>query len=591
MVVQKNQCRDIELQEQDIHEQRKKSRDRASSNLKELVALEEVKSKVKEIHDIARIIRSRKYTLGIDESVNFHMLLLGEKGYGKKTIGRIIKDIFFAEKIIADNYFYVEEAKNIYPGYDFQNKMDGADSGIIFIKIDSLFESNNNKMQQINFIPKIINEMRNLESKFSFIFSGSRKSYNNLLQIEANLKNNFQFKIDFKLYSDDDAVKIARSIARKNYKFKITTAAKKSFLEILRQYESVNRNYYTIDNIIRKAIIQHYKKMNIGNVSERDLNYLRKSDFLIEKDKGNNENKNKKQCIKKDNISALDELDSMIGLESVKKKIKNMVNYIKLQKLREEAGIETEPISLHLSFSGNPGTGKTTVARLIGKIYYELGLLNKESFIETDRTGLVGPYIGQTEQKTQQQIRKAMGGVLFVDEAYSLQNESEKDYGHIAVSTLIKEMEDKRNDLAIIFAGYKKEMKDFIGMNPGLKSRISNHIDFEDYKPNDLLKIFYKFCVEEKYTPVPDLHKELLKLFEQVYKYKGQNFSNGRTVRNIFEQVKLIQAERLIGTDAVTKDDLNQITLEDIKKLYNSDTIQSLLKSNIVCREKIGFIA
>ncbi|NCB51193.1 MAG: AAA family ATPase [Clostridia bacterium] len=259
----------------------------------------------------------------------------------------------------------------------------------------------------------------------------------------------------------------------------------------------------------------------------------------------------------------LADLDSLIGLSEVKKDVKSLINLIKVHKLREENGLPVAPMSLHLVFMGNPGTGKTTVARLLGGLYAAIGMLKTGQLIEVDRSGLVAGYVGQTALKTQEVIKSAIGGVLFVDEAYSLASGGENDFGRETVETLLKAMEDHRNELVVIVAGYDEPMEAFLSSNPGLESRFNKYICFPDYTGEELMAMFRLQCEKNGYKLTAESEKKACELFDSLYEERDGNFGNGREVRNRFEDMVVKQSNRVALMDAPTKEDLMALLPED----------------------------
>lgn len=326
-------------------------------------------------------------------------------------------------------------------------------------------------------------------------------------------------------------------------------------LELFNSFKLFGKFFITVDDSLDGEVLKLYTDHMHGleaklNIGKSDLKPVR-----IEAEQICQET----HCLD----DYLSELNKLVGLEKVKKDVNSLINLVQIRKLREQRGISQPSMSLHLVFSGNPGTGKTTVARLLSKIYHEIGLLSKGHLVETDRSGLVGGYVGQTAIKTQEVIKSALGGILFIDEAYSLTSKSENDYGGEAIDTLLKAMEDNRGDLIVIVAGYPALMEKFLYSNPGLESRFNKFICFEDYDAGQLYEIFLLMCEDSNLALDEPGDKYIREYFKKLYENRSANFANGRAVRNLFEEVITNQANRLAPKDNITDEELNTLTYED----------------------------
>ncbi len=320
------------------------------------------------------------------------------------------------------------------------------------------------------------------------------------------------------------------------------------------------------DDLLESISHMSYKKEPESLQEMENIDRIQLQRHLAE-DKKTLFNRNQEENITEIN-EILAKVDALIGLDNVKKEVHDIVNLLIVQKMREKSGLKSPNISRHLVFTGNPGTGKTTIARMMAEIYKSLGILQSGHLVETDRSGLVAGYMGQTAEKVKEVTQSAMGGVLFIDEAYTLINNKEGDYGQEAVDTLLKIMEDCRDNLIVIVAGYSDLMEQFLDSNPGLRSRFNKYIQFTDYSEQELLRIFKGYCKDQDYRLAENMDAKILEKIQEMKGESTENFGNARTMRNYFEKVISNQANRLIQSAGMHKnsdaDILAEIIVEDL---------------------------
>ncbi|WP_299218426.1 AAA family ATPase [uncultured Aquimarina sp.] len=313
---------------------------------------------------------------------------------------------------------------------------------------------------------------------------------------------------------------------------------------------------YRIASLITKAD---------GTISEEETTLLKKINGKLQHPKEKLEGVKQTEIDENETLDdVMDELNELIGLDNIKTAVKELSNFLKVQKLREEKGLKNVNNSLHSVFMGPPGTGKTTVARLVSKVYKHLGYLEKGHLVETDRTGMVAGYVGQTALKVEEVIKTSLDGVLFIDEAYSLAKDNKKDFGNEAVEVLLKKMEDHRDQLVVIVAGYPDEMEEFIESNPGLQSRFNRYFTFDHYKPKELIGIFELFCLKNDFVLAGEGKEKLEFIFDKLYEKRHKSFGNARVARNLFEKIIEYQANRIVSITPLTEELLKTIVEDDI---------------------------
>lgn len=534
--------------------------------LKNLIGLSNIKESIQKIKAYALNNKD-------SEALNLHMCFYGNPGTGKTEVARIIAGILHENQILPTNKVVEVDRSGLVSQYfgataeKTRSVIASAMGGVLFV--DEAYALGNNSDAGLTdygkeAIDTLVKAMEDYRGKFCVVFAGYKNQMLDMISINPGLRSRIQFELEFPNYSRSDLKKITNLMLDKR-KYTLSEAALEKMLDItdVKRREPNFANAREVRNILDGIIMCQNLRVIGSNDTELGIVDVNKyiEDARINLPVGVSSAKI---------LTADEELDALVGLDSVKRMVKKIKAFAKKNK--------NEPnFNMHMCFYGNPGTGKTEVARIISSILYDAGVLAEAKLVETDSHGLIGKYVGETAPKTQAKISDAMGGVLFIDEAYGLTNSSgstTQNYGDEAIEVLLKNMEDHRGRFCAILAGYKNEMKSMISSNPGLESRIQFTLEFPDYSREELGQIAIKFLEKKKYS----IDSSALELFLDITEYyrNRDNFANARTVRNILDQVIMNQNLR-------TEDDEN-----DDGTIVKSDVEDYLSDEGINLNDKSG---
>jgi len=543
-------------------------------DLDKYIGMDEVKSAVREIaYAVKNSVERAERGLGEQEKMSMHIILTGNPGTGKTTIARKLGEILSSIGYLDSGHVVeVDRAKMVSPYQGETPKVvdrlcDKAMGGILFVDeaytLAPVSQAGDRDNQGAQALEKLMKRMEDDRGKFVVIAAGYRTEMDNLFRINPGFRSRFNYFLNIEDYTPEQLYQIMLVFAKdKKYIFSEQAEAltKKMITEMYNSRDKDFANGRTMRSLfdqICKKQAQRLQGESISQMSNEELMTIEDQDIPYEAP----QTVDYTECLKK--------LDGLVGLGGVKKEISNLAAYLNLQIKRGETNTFQ---GKHYVFTGNPGTGKTTVARIMADVFKTLGIVSRGQLVEADRAKLVAGYSGQTAIKTNQLVDQAMGGVLFIDEAYTLKSNDGDSFGAEAIDTLLKRLEDDRGKFICIVAGYTDQMHDFIDSNPGLKSRFTQTIHFDDYTPDELTQIFINLAKGKSFTIDEDTQAAIHREFEQLYLRRDKNFGNAREARRIFDAAVERQSQRLVklmSDPGFQETDMYKLTKEDLPMAQN----------------------
>ena len=537
------------------------------AELDSLVGLEGVKEEVRRIVNLAKVNEARRAQGLKVPPMTYHMVFTGNPGTGKTTVARIVARAFRALGIAKGGQLVETDRSGLVGRYAGETavktneKVDEAIGGILFVDEAYQLASSESDDYGKEAIATLLKRMEDDRDRLIVIAAGYTDEMRDFLDANSGLRSRFSKTIEFADYTAGELAAIFRSMAKKN-EFALApdldAGLDAAMAKLTAKRDRTFGNARFVRQLFEDATGRQANRLaESGDLGEESLKTLTLADLGLGE---------KKADVRAPTVEeVLAELDALVGLKPVKDEVRRLVATVRANRMRAEKGLENNvTMSYNFVFTGNPGTGKTTVARILGKAFRALGVLDRANFVETDRSGLVAKYEGQTAAKTNKLIDSAMGGILFIDEAYQLNQGENDQYGSEAVATLLKRMEDSRGSMVVIIAGYSEEMKRFMDINSGLASRFNRTIEFPDYSAKELADVFRSMAKKAKYRLSDDVEHWLVPYVSMLTEKRDKNFGNARWARNLFEKSVERQALRVTELGDPSAEELMTLRLSDL---------------------------
>jgi len=544
--------------------------DEIKAEIEKLIGLNNIKEDIEALMDFVKIQKLRQKHGLKGSRIVLHTAFIGNPGTGKTTVARLMGEYFKALGVLKKGHLVEVTRSDLVGQYvgataaKTNKVIDEALDGILFIDEAYALSTGDDKDFGKEAINVLVDRMEKDRERLAVFLAGYEDSMKMFFESNPGLASRVSRRFYFRDYTGVELLQIFQRLMDKN-QYTMSDECLKVMERYFCYLYDIRDSNFGNGRVVRN-VFERLVKYQADRLAEEDdvtvdmlktftMEDIEKAlpvrDITVTSDKLD---------------SVMNELEQYIGLKNIKDHIRSLVNMIKTNQKREELGLPVKQLTYHAIFCGSPGTGKTTIARILGRIYQTLGVLKKGHVVEVDRSGLVAGYVGQTEEKTNKVIDKAMDGILFIDEAYALTGGS-NDFGRNAIDTVLKRMDDNRERLIVIAAGYTEKMRAFINSNPGLKDRFSWTFEFKDYTEKELMDIFLLFAQKQHYILNEEAIKALTEHFHNVCRLRDEHFGNGRYVRNLFEKVVMEQSSRIgANIENVKPEELSIITEDDVSR-------------------------